>query len=239
MATYVLVHGAWHGGWCWKRVRQALQEQGHEVFTPTLSGLADRQHLLSPQIGLHTHIADIANLIRWEGLSNVVLCGHSYGGCVVTGVIEAMADQIGAVVYLDAFVLEDGQSLFDTLSAEMRQMQIDLSAQVGDGWKVPPLPAEVMNVNLQDRDWVDRQCTWQPLASFQEKLAVSDRSARFEQSSYVSVTNFEQSPFGPSLAKARERGWHTRVIDCGHDAMLDKPEEVVEAFLGAARVSSG
>ena len=96
MSTFVLVHGAWHGSWCWKRVRRALQARGHEVFTPTLTGVADRLHLLSPQVDLETHITDVTNLIRWEELADVVLCGHSYGGCVISGVADRVSDRIGA-----------------------------------------------------------------------------------------------------------------------------------------------
>jgi len=109
MSTYVLVHGAWRGGWIWKRVRRELQERGHEVFTPALTGVGERSHLLTPQVNLETHIADVINLIRWEQLSDVVLCGHSYGGCVVSGVGDRIPEKIGALVYLDAFVPEDGQ----------------------------------------------------------------------------------------------------------------------------------
>ncbi len=104
MSPYVLVHGAWHGGWCWQRVRGSLQARGQEVFTPTLTGLADRSHLLSPEVNLETHITDVTNLILWEELSDVVLCGHSYGGAVISGVADRIPDRIGALVYLDAFV---------------------------------------------------------------------------------------------------------------------------------------
>ena len=102
MATFVLVHGAWHGSWCWKRVRKAIRAQGHDVFTPTLTGVGERSHLLSPHVNLDTHLDDIVNLIRWEELSDVVLCGHSYGGCVISGVADRVPDRIGALVYLDA-----------------------------------------------------------------------------------------------------------------------------------------
>src|SRR6476620_11077653 len=153
MATFVLVHGAWHGSWCWKRVRKALQARGHDVFTPTLTGVAERSHLISPQVNLDTHINDVVNLIRWEELSDVVLCGHSYGGCVISGVVDRVPDRIGALVYLDAFVLEDGQSLHDTLQPAQRDLQWDLATRYGDGWKVPPIPAEVFNVNERDREW--------------------------------------------------------------------------------------
>jgi pimeloyl-ACP methyl ester carboxylesterase len=104
MSTFVLVHGAWRGGWCWDRVRRSLRAKGHDVFTPTLTGLADKSHLLSPQIDLETHINDVINLLVWEGLSDVVLCGHSYAGYVVTGVADREPERIAAIVYLDAFV---------------------------------------------------------------------------------------------------------------------------------------
>ena len=105
MSTFVLVHGAWHGSWCWKRVRKALQDQGHQVFTPTLTGLAERSHLLSPSVNLDTHIDDVVNLIRWEELSDVVLCGHSYAGAVISGVADRIPERIRSLVYLDAFLL--------------------------------------------------------------------------------------------------------------------------------------
>jgi Alpha/beta hydrolase family len=133
---------------------------------PTLTGVGERSHLLSPQVNLDTHIADIVNLIQWEELSQVVLCGHSYGGCVVTGVADRVPDRIAELVYLDAFVPENGQSLHDTLPPEVRDAQVQGAQQIGDGWRVPPIPAEVFNVNSRDLDWVNRQCTMQPLATF-------------------------------------------------------------------------
>ena len=102
--TFVLVHGAWHGGWCWRRVSDLLERQGHKVFTPTLTGLGERSHLMSKEIRLATHITDVVNHLKWEGLEGVVLCGHSYGGMVVSAVAEQMADKIASIVLLDAFV---------------------------------------------------------------------------------------------------------------------------------------
>ena len=115
MATFVLVHGAWHGSWCWKRVRKALQARGHDVFTPTLTGVGERSHLLFPDVNLDTHITDVVNLIRWEELSGIVLCGHSYGGAVITGVADRSSDRTPPWSTWDAFVPEDGQSLYDIL----------------------------------------------------------------------------------------------------------------------------
>ncbi len=124
MTTFVLVHGAWHGSWCWKRVRKELQTEGHDVFTPTLTGVAERSHLISPQVNLDTHVADVVNLIRWEELTDVVLCGHSYGGCVITGVADRIPERLRALVYLDAFILENGQSLHDVLPREVAEGQV-------------------------------------------------------------------------------------------------------------------
>jgi pimeloyl-ACP methyl ester carboxylesterase len=173
MATFVLVHGAWHGSWCWKRVRRALQAQGHDVYTPTLTGVAERSHLLSPQVNLETHILDVENLMRWEELSDVVLCGHSYGGCVISGVADRIPDRIRALVYLDAFVLERDENLARHVPEAQYEQLLEGAAAVGDGWKVPPIPAEVFNVNADDRDWVNRQCTMQPLETFQQRLNFS------------------------------------------------------------------
>jgi pimeloyl-ACP methyl ester carboxylesterase len=232
MSTYVLVHGAWHGAWCWERVRAVLEKQGHQVFTPTLTGLADRSHLLTPQVNLDTHIADVENLIRSQELSNVALCGHSYGGCVISGVTERVADRIGALVYLDAFLLENGQSLHDTLPAVMRVAHV-VAARLGC-WKVPPIPAIVSSVNAKDRDWVNRQCTWQPLATFQQSLRLTGEIDRIANVTFILADGWAHSPFPFFYERAKTKGWKTSTLACGHDAMLDLPEELVRELLAAA-----
>src|SRR5580658_6722544 len=176
MATYVLVHGAWHGGWCWKRVRKALQAAGHEVFTPTLTGVGERSHLNSAGINLSMHIADVANLIKWEELSDVILCGHSYGGCVISGAADRVPDHIRALVYLDAFVLENGEALIDLLPREQAERMRQQAQATGEGWKVAPIPAEAFRVNPSDAAWVNRQCTPQSLATFEEPVALTSAS---------------------------------------------------------------
>lgn len=227
MASFVLVHGAWHGSWCWKRVRKGLQAQGHEVFTPTLTGVAERSHLLSPAVNLETHILDIVNLIRWEELTDIVLGGHSYGGCVISGVADRMPERIRSLVYLDAFVPEDGDNLLQHLP-EMRATRLLESAKhVGEGWKVPPIPAAVFNVNAEDREWVDRQCTPHPLATFQQRLCLTDGLQKIKNITFILATGYtEGSPFPPFYEKAKVKGWKTRTVPCGHDVMLDLPEEL-------------
>ena len=231
MATFVLVHGAWHGSWCWKRVRKALQARGHDVFTPTLTGVAERSHLLSPQVNLETHIEDVVNLIRWEELSDVVLCGHSYGGCVISGVADRIPDRIGALVYLDAFVLEDGQSLHDTLPSFQKNLQLEGAMRDGEGWKVSPIPAEVFNVNANDREWVNRQCTVQPLATFQQPIKLSGKVDAVRHATFILATGFENSPFPAFYERAKAKGWKTLTMPCGHDVMLDRPEELTRVLL--------
>jgi pimeloyl-ACP methyl ester carboxylesterase len=234
MATFVLVHGAWHGSWCWKRVRKALQAQGHDVFTPTLTGVGERSHLLARHVNLDTHIDDIVNLIRCEELSDVVLCGHSYGGCVISGVADRVPDRIGALVYLDAFVLEDGQSLHDTLPPAQRNMQLELTEQHGEGWRVPPIPGEVFNVNAKDLEWVNRQCTMQPLATFQQPLKLTRKAGAVKNTTFILASGWNDSPFAAFVEPAKARGWKTLAIPCGHDVMLDRPEDLTSALLDAA-----
>src|SRR5262245_45883722 len=109
--VFVLVHGAWHGGWCWRRVADLLTAAGHKVFTPTLTGLGERAHLINAEVDLSTHITDVVNVLKWERLRNVVLCGHSYGGFVISGVAEQMQDAIASIVFVDAFVPDGGEAL--------------------------------------------------------------------------------------------------------------------------------
>ena len=164
MTTFVLVHGAWHGGWCYKRVARLLRQAGHEVYTPTLTGLGERAHLMNRGIDLDTHVQDIVGVIRCEELSDVVLCGHSYGGMVITGVAEQIAAKIRSLVYLDAFVPENGKSLLDYASAERSRQMRDDATQNGEGYKITPPPAAAFAVNAEDAAWVDAMCVKQPLA---------------------------------------------------------------------------
>jgi pimeloyl-ACP methyl ester carboxylesterase len=231
MATFVLVHGAWHGSWCWKRVRKALLALGHEVFTPTLTGVGERAHLLAPHVNLDTHIDDVVNLIRWEELSDVVLCGHSYGGCVVSGVADRIPGKLRELIYLDAFVLHDGESAHDTLPRDQMNLQLELTRQHGEGWKVPPIPAEVFGVNSQDREWVNRQCTVQPLATFQQAIKLRGAAEAIKPTTFILADGWSDSPFPQYCQRAKAKGWRTLSISCGHDVMLDRPEELTSVLL--------
>jgi pimeloyl-ACP methyl ester carboxylesterase len=161
----------------------------------------------------------------------VVLCGHSYGGAVISGVADRVSDRIGALVYLDAFVLENGQCLFDTYPAELRNAQIEAARQAGGGWKIPPITAEALGVSAKDRDWVDRQCTMQPLPTFQQPIHLTGAINRIENITYILATGFAPTPFPPFYEQAKAKGWKTLTMSCGHDVMLDQPEELTEQLL--------
>lgn len=217
MATFVLVHGAWHGSWCWQRVRSALQARSHQVFTPTLTGVGERSHLLSAQVDLHTQTLDVINLMRWEGLTDIVLCGHSYGGFVVSGVADMFPERIRSLFFLDAFVPESGDNLVHYAPIAPEQLE--------EGWKVRPISAEAFGVNPADREWVDSQCTPQSLACFEQRIQLTSRLAQIGRIDYVFASGWAggQSPFRQFHEKAKSRGWFTHEVACGHDVMIDEP----------------
>jgi pimeloyl-ACP methyl ester carboxylesterase len=223
--TFVLVHGAWHGGWCWQRVVDLLVRKGHAVHAPTLTGLGERSHLLSPEINLSTHVADIVNEVSWKDLDGIVLCGHSYGGMVISRAAERLADRIASIVYLDAFVPEDGQSLYDIVGAEL---------PVVDGYLVAPITAEQFNVNEADRAWINAKMTHQPAACFSERLTLSGAAQRVPKKTYIRATVGEQPQFQSAFERlSADPGWTTHAVDCGHDVMIDKPAELAELLVGA------
>jgi pimeloyl-ACP methyl ester carboxylesterase len=230
--TYILVHGAWHGSWCWKRVRAALQSAGHNVFTPTLTGLGERSHLNSATVDLSTHIADIVNLIQWEKLSEVVLCGHSYSGCVITGVADQVPDRIRALVFLDAFLLENGESFLDIVPLQVAQAIRDQAKATGEGWKIGPIPAHLLGVrDPHDAAWVDEQCTAQALASFEEHIKLTGSLEHIQDIAYVFPTESHPNLLF-SHKRAKAKGWKIRTIDnSGHEIMIDHPEELAEFLL--------
>lgn len=226
MSTFVLVHGAWHGSWCWKRVRRELQGRGHDVFTPTLTGLADRSHLLTPEVTLETHILDVVNLIQWEELDQVVLCGHSYAGAVVAGVADRLPRRIRSLVYLDAFIPEDGRGLWDGIPAD----------RVLDGWKVQPIEARKFAVNAADLAWVDRQCTPQSVDCWLQPSKLDGEHAQIATILYVLATGWGGGtpPFLAHYNKALALGWKAIEVKCGHDVMLDEPARLADILVGAS-----
>lgn len=230
--TFVLVHGAWHGGWCWRRVADLLEKQGHKVFTPTLTGLGERSHLLSDQTNLATHIDDIVNVIKWEGLDDVVLCGHSYAGYVVAGVAERIRSKIVSIIFLDAFLPRDGDNL---ASSSERLANMVRSLESKKQMAVPPIPAEVFNVNVNDRAWVDGQCTPQPLLTFTDRIALTGEWERIAKKTYVRARGYPTPTFDEAASRIKDdASWMRYELSCGHDAMLDMPDRVAEILIQRA-----
>jgi pimeloyl-ACP methyl ester carboxylesterase len=232
--TFVLVHGAWHGGWCWQRVAERLRRGGHMVFTPTLTGLGERSHLMQGGIDLTTHITDVVNVFKWEALGDVVLCGHSYGGMVIAGVAEQMAPAIRAIVFLDAFVPKNSESAHELTGPGVRELT-QAAAKRGE-IGVPARSAEAFGVNASDRGWVDRLCVPQPIGTFTEKIALTGAVDRVARKSYIRAASYANPGFDKALATARaDPSWRTYEVPCGHDVMVDMPDRLTEILLEAAR----
>jgi pimeloyl-ACP methyl ester carboxylesterase len=229
MADYVLIHGAWWGSWCWARVRRLLAAEGQRVFTPTLTGIGERSHLLSCDVDLDTHIADVANLMLWEDLRDIVLVGHSYGGVVARHVADRLPDRIRSLVYLDAFVPDNGKAVFDYLPDGGKSFR-DLAAAHGDGWKVPPPPASFFVVNAADADWVDRQCTMHPLSTLEAPAQIGGACDHVPGIGYINASG-SGDLFKQFYAQAGARGWWQEELACGHGVMLNMPNELTALLL--------
>ena len=229
--TFVLVHGAWHGGWCWRRVSDLLEKRGHKVFTPTLTGLGERSHLLDEKVSLTTHVTDIVNVIKWEDLKDIVLCGHSYGGLIVSGVAEQVP--VASIVFLDAFVPENGEALAELASQPVREA-IAAASQKGD-IALKPVPAAVFRVNDRDRAWVDALCTPHPIATLKDKISLTGARERIAKKAYIRAKGYPSMPFDAAHGKlSSTAGWRVYDVPCSHDVMVDMPERLVEILLDVA-----
>jgi pimeloyl-ACP methyl ester carboxylesterase len=227
------VHGAWHGGWCWRRVADRLEKQGHKVFTPTLTGLGERSHLMSASINLDTHIADVVNVLKWEDLKGICLVAHSYGGWPVSGALEQVLDRVSSIVFLDAFVPEDGQKGFDFASEFSRKGTIE-AQQKGEISRPAP-PATAFHVNEKDRAWVDSKLTAQPLALAFSAIRLTGAREKVAKKTYIRAPAYEQPAFDKYYAaKKADPSWRTYEVTSGHDVMVDAPDRLVEILLETA-----
>jgi pimeloyl-ACP methyl ester carboxylesterase len=230
---FVLVHGAWHGGWCWRRVADILTRQGHKVFTPTLTGLGERSHLLRPGINVSTHVTDVVNVLKWEGLSDVVLCGHSYGGLVVSGVAEQAAEKIASIVFLDAFVPDTGDSMAELTNQPVRD-QLKTATERGD-LGVPARSAAAFLVNEKDRAWVDAMCVPQPIGCMTEVMKLTGAREKIGKKSYIRAGAYPNPGFDKALERVKaDKSWRVYSVPCGHDVMVDMPERLAEILVEMA-----
>ena len=221
--TFVLVHGGWHGGWCWKKLTPLLAAAGHAVHTPTLTGLGDRAHLLTSDVDLSTHIEDVGALLFYEDLHDVVLVGHSYGGMVIAGVAPLVAPRLARVIYLDAFLPEDGKALEDYIERPPTPEGIS---------RLPP-PGTAPRWGVTDKSdvtWMEARLGDQPARTFTQAVHIAtDVSSRVPHS-YVQCTKLPQ--LMEAAGRAKQRGFRYRTLfSAGHDAMISQPAQLARLLL--------
>lgn len=230
MSVFVLVSGAWHGGWCWDRVAPILRAAGHEVYAPTLTGLSDRAHVLNRSVGLGTHIEDVTSLIEAHDLHGVTLVGHSYAGQVITGVADALSDRVSQRIYLDAFVGDNGDAAIDLLPEKIAGHYRESVQNSGFGWLIPTRSLEILGVTDDaDLDWLRPRLTAHPWKTYTEQLNVTGKHETVD-ATFVECVDWMRV-FTPQAEKAAARGWATREIASGHEAMVTAPGQLAALFL--------
>lgn len=230
MAVFVICHGAWDGGWYWKDTRSQLRRWGHEVFTPTLTGLGEREHLAHPEINVDMHIQDIVNVIQYEDLHNVLLVGHSYGGVVITGVAERIPERISELIYVDALIPNDGDSVATLFGDSQVVNELkQLADQLGEGWKVP-FPFE---------EPYDPREVSHPLQTFFQKIEVKNPASKTIPRTFIACTERGEDPvFEPveTCAKlARAQGWRYYELPTGHNPNETMPLETAALLNDVAK----
>ena len=231
MTTFILVHGAWHGGWCWERLASQLAGTGATILTPTLTGLGERAQLLTPAVGLQTHIDDVVQVLESQDLRDVVLVGHSYSGMVVTGVAARVPARLARLVYLDAVVPQDGQCLFDRTGPKFRSGIDEQVAAHGEGWRIPPAPPEFLGLSASaDIDWVMPRLVPHPYRAFCDPVQLPTHPGAAVRRTYINCIGSKPRG-GPRAAQAEGiEDYHE--LSTGHDAMVTAPVELA-ALLGA------
>ena len=235
MSTYVLVHGAWHGGWCWREVAALLRAQGHTVHTPSLSGNAEHGHQNSPDITLETHIRDVLGVFDAEGIERAVLVGHSYGGMVITGAADRIASQVERLVYLDAFVPQHGESLVDLIRRTAPAAAVPIYIEhfysaLQNGGLIPPIPGEMFGQTPTTAARMARHCNPQSLATFTLPALLSGAAAAIPKH-YVLAGTWQPSPFPAMAAELAKTGVPVTTIPGGHCLMMDAAKATADALI--------
>jgi len=225
--TFLVCHGAWSGGWSWKKMVPPMQAAGYRLIVPTYTGLGERAHLANPSIDLETHIQDILSVIKYEDLHDVVLLGHSYGGMVATGVADRVPDRINQVIYLDAFVPDNGQCLLDFLSEFERQRMREL-AKGGDAWRVPPNPS-APDTPSEDLDWLTERRMPMPAKCFQMGVRLRNGATKLPRSYIYAKRIAPADTFGQFAARVKSApGWRYFEIDASHAPDITAPEALMK-----------
>jgi pimeloyl-ACP methyl ester carboxylesterase len=228
LQTVLVCHGAWYGGWAWQKMRPLMHAAGYHLITPTYTGLGERTHLATPDIGLDTAVHDVLNVIHYEDLRDVILIGHSFGGMVATSVADLASERIAQLIYLDAFVPRDGQSLFDVNEPLRQRLQALMAA--ADAWLVPPVPTVALSPDISAADaiWSDARLADVPLKFFSTKVRLLNGEPQMPRS-YIRCTHPRpNNPFAEAVARAKsEPGWSYFELDASHSPNLTAPRELM------------
>ena len=229
---FLLIHGAWHGGWVWNEISEILNYQGYSVSTPTLTGLGEKKHLLSSKITIDTFIEDVVNHIIFENLNNIILVGHSFAGSVISGVADKLKDRIQKLIYFDAVILKDGQKPFDIAPKELVKERIELAKRFGNGISIPAPSADAFGVfDVKKSLLLEEKLTPHPLSTYQSKLTIKNEIGNGIPLFYI----FCNDPVYKSLESSREvvrkLKWPIFELNAGHDAMLTHPKETLNLLM--------
>lgn len=243
MSTFVLVHGAWHGGWCWQRVTPYLCEAGHEVHTPTLTGLGERVHLASPDVDVETHIQDILNVVKYEDISGAILVGHSLGGTIIEAVAHRSPERIRHLIFLDALTPEDGKSAFDLWqdrgfgdAVKRAREQVE---RAGEGWMILPHSPDSSTLGVTDPAdiaWMERRLAPIPVDTMAQPISLGNPAATDLQRTFIRCTDSEPEGLIPELARSvrDDPAWNYREIHACHDVMVTEPEALAKILIEIA-----
>ncbi|WP_037161835.1 alpha/beta fold hydrolase [Rhodococcoides fascians] len=236
-SPFVLLHGGRHGGWCWRKLTPLLRAAGHDVYTPTLTGLGERSHLLDRSVGLGTHIDDLVATFEYEDITDAILVGHSYGGFVTSGAMERLADRVKFVVLLDGHLAKQGESVLYLNGVAREAAMTQLAREHGDGWFVPPADASRYGVtDPDDIEWANARMTAQPLKTYQDPIGPTDSMWRHPG---LFIECNPSSLEADLLKRTRQRSiddpaFGYAVLNASHNAMVTDPVAVAELLLRSA-----
>ncbi|SET51019.1 alpha/beta hydrolase family protein [Oceanicella actignis] len=229
MARFVLVHGAFHGAWCWRFVAEILRARGHEVSAPTLTGLGERRHLLSPRVEMQTFCADVLNHLRYEDAREAVLVGHSFAGAPISKAAELAPERVARLVYLDAMLLEGDETPFDVFPPATRATREALAHAHDGGVSIPPPAPESFGVgDPAQAAWLAERLTPHPLATYRTAARLGRPPGAEFAKVYVHCVAPDYAPLRWAAARAREAGWPIQTLAAGHDAMVTAPQAVAD-----------
>jgi len=227
--TFVLVHGAWHGGWCWGKVAATLRGRGHTVVTPTQTGLGERSHLLSKSISMDMFVEDIVNVLKFEDLKDVILVGHSFGGPPITGTADRVPERIKQLIYLDAAMLQGGQSVFSLIPEELVAARRKLAQDTSGGLSIPPPPAATFGLSdPAQQAWLTARLTPHPLGTYETPLTLKNKFGNGLPITYISCTDPAYPPLNASKEWARKNNIKMVDLKTGHDAMVTVPDKLTD-----------